>query len=235
MAPGKESYFWHKLHSLTGIIPIGFYMLQHLTLNSFSLAGPEKFNGVIGFFAAIPKHLLLALEIGILGLPILFHSIYGLFITSRAELNYGKKLAYRENLMFVLQRYTGVALFLLLIAHVATTTVNAKINGEQAIQFAAWHEKLTSLFYIPLVLYMFGVAAAAYHLSYGLWNFCIRWGITVSTKSQKGMEKVSAVGFVLITLLGWGALVGFLRSPEPTATSVQVSQPQMFQQATWNR
>ena len=43
MAIGRENYFWHKLHSLTGIIPIGFYMIQHLVLNSFSFAGPEKF------------------------------------------------------------------------------------------------------------------------------------------------------------------------------------------------
>jgi succinate dehydrogenase/fumarate reductase cytochrome b subunit len=54
---GRESYFWHKLHSLTGMIPTGFYLVQHLTLNSFALGGPEKFNGVIQFFEGMPKHL----------------------------------------------------------------------------------------------------------------------------------------------------------------------------------
>ncbi len=225
MAIAKESYFWHKLHSLTGIIPIGFYMLQHLTLNSFSLAGPEKFNAVIGFFAGFPKHLLFALEIGVLGIPILFHSIYGLFITSHAEMNYKGPLKYPENLRFVLQRYTGIALFLLLIAHVATTTINARFNGEQVIEFAAWHDRLTSFFYIPLALYIVGVAAAAYHLSYGVWQFCIRWGITISPRSQKGMAKFSMIAFVLITILGWGALVGFLRTPTQVDQGIQVSAP----------
>jgi len=231
MAIAKESYFWHKLHSLTGVIPIGFYMVQHLTLNSFSLAGPEKFNAVLGFFAGFPKHLLLALEIGVLGVPILFHAIYGLFITSNAELNYAGSLRYRENGMFVLQRYTGVALFLLLIAHVMTTTVAAKIQGEHVIQYAGWHERLTGYYYVPLLLYVIGVAAASYHLSYGLWNFCIRWGITVSLRSQKFMQQVAGILFVMITLLGWATLYGFLRSPGSRST-IEVRSPFHQEQAS---
>ncbi|MEJ5171677.1 MAG: hypothetical protein WHU10_11875, partial [Fimbriimonadales bacterium] len=84
MALNRENFLLHKLHSLTGIVPIGFYMLQHLTLNSFALAGPDKFNAVIAFFEGMPKHILLALEIGVILLPILFHGVYGLFITQRA-------------------------------------------------------------------------------------------------------------------------------------------------------
>ena len=39
LALNRENYFWHKVHSLTGVIPVGYYMVQHLVLNSFSLAG----------------------------------------------------------------------------------------------------------------------------------------------------------------------------------------------------
>src|SRR4051812_2218543 len=63
LAVNRENFFWHKVHSLTGIVPIGFYMLQHLTLNSFSLAGPEHFNGVISFFGSMPWYILLGMEI----------------------------------------------------------------------------------------------------------------------------------------------------------------------------
>ena len=44
----RENYFWHKVQSLTGIIPVGYYMVQHLVLNSFALAGAGYFNAVIG-------------------------------------------------------------------------------------------------------------------------------------------------------------------------------------------
>ncbi|MBX7135962.1 MAG: hypothetical protein K1X67_25110 [Fimbriimonadaceae bacterium] len=218
MAIGRENYFWHKLHSLTGIIPIGFYMIQHLVLNSFSFAGPEKFNGVIGFFKSVPEHLLLILEIGVLGIPILFHSIYGLFITSRGLPNVSDKAyRWRENWMYTFQRYSGVALFFLLIGHVLTTTVAAKVNGVQAIEWQAWHDKLTANGYALLIIYALGVLVASYHLCYGLWNFCIRWGITISGRSQRTMQQVSAGAFVLVTLLGWLVLIGFLRRPTTTS------------------
>ena len=224
MSITRENYFWHKLHSLTGVIPIGFYMLQHLTLNSFSLAGPEKFDAVIRFFSGIPSHILLALEIGVLGLPILFHAVYGLFIINRGESNYfSTHYKWSQNRMYMLQRWSGVVLFVLLILHVITTTVNAKINGHQAIEYAAWHEKLTANGYIVLVLYAIGIVAASYHLSYGIWNFCIRWGITVSDKAQISVQKLSLVLFVVITMLGWGALAGFLMHSPSAPTELQAT------------
>lgn len=216
----RENYFWHRVHSLTGVVPIGFYMVQHLTLNSFSLGGPEKFNAVIAFFDSMPKHLLLVLEILFIWTPLLFHGVYGIFISGRAQPNYfSKKYRWSENRMFLFQRWSGIALFFLLIAHIVTTTVKAKLSplGIEAIEFDAWRYTLAAGgTYIVLVLYVVGVLLASYHLCYGLWNFCIRWGITVSERSQQGMQKLCGVLFVLITLLGWAALAGFLMPHRPS-------------------
>ena len=231
MALNRENYLLHKLHSLSGVIPIGFYMLQHLTLNTFSLGGPEKFNAVIGFFAGMPKHFLLGLEVVAIWIPLLFHSIYGLFISSRAKNNYfTEKYGFSENRMYTFQRWSGIFLFVFLTYHVLTTTVAAKLRGEDMILFAAWHEKLTSFGYIFLVFYMLGIVASSYHLSYGIWNFCIRWGITISEAAQVRIQKVSAALFVGITLLGWAALFGFViphdgapNQASETSTAVDVS------------
>jgi succinate dehydrogenase / fumarate reductase, cytochrome b subunit len=210
----RESFFWHRVHSLTGIVPVGTYMVQHLTLNSFSLAGPEKFNSVIAFFAGMPAHLLTFLEWVFIYLPLAFHGVYGIFISGRAQPNYfGRRYNWSENRMYTFQRWSGVALFFLLIAHIVTTTVNAKVSpsGHEVIEFDAWTAMLSSGgTYLGLILYAAGVVLAAYHLAYGWWNFCIRWGITVSERSQEGMQKFSAWLFVGLTLLGWGALAGFL-------------------------
>ncbi|MFW5697048.1 MAG: succinate dehydrogenase, partial [Fimbriimonadaceae bacterium] len=73
----KENYFWHKLHSLTGIIPIGYYLVQHLSLNSFSLGGAAKFNTVIEFFEALPTHVILAIKLIVVWIPLIFHAVYG--------------------------------------------------------------------------------------------------------------------------------------------------------------
>lgn len=229
----RENFFWHKVHSLTGIVPIGFYMLQHLTLNSFSLAGPTKFNGVIGFFAGTPKHFLLALEIVAIWLPLLFHAIYGIFIVSRSDDNYSKKAyKFRENRYYRLQRWTGILAFFYLIAHVFTTTVPAKAKGEQLIQYDAWHQLLTMNGGVYFWLYAIGVTACAYHLAYGIWNFCIRWGITIGEKSQMAVGKFAGFAFVAIALLGIGALYGFVNpvfAGKEEAVEVHNSVPTLVQ------
>ncbi len=207
----KENFFWHKVHSLTGIIPVGFYMVQHLTLNSFSFAGPDKFNAVINFFQGMPKHFLLALEVCAIWVPLLFHAVYGLFIANRGQSNYfTSKYGWSQNRMYTLQRYSGIFIFLFLIYHVSTTTINSKINGDQVLMFDAWHDKLTSYGYVFLIVYMLGVMACSYHLAYGVWNFCIRWGITISDRAQTAVQKFSLVMFIAVTLIGWTALFGFL-------------------------
>lgn len=234
LALSKENYFWHKVHSLTGIVPVGFYMIQHLTLNSFTIAGPAQFDGVIHFFEAIPKHLLLVLEIFAIWIPLLFHAVYGLFIVNRGEANYfEQKYKWSQNRMYTLQRWSGMFLFLFLAFHVATTTIAKYIAGNPTgIEYAAWQQKLTSYGYILFVVYLIGILAASYHLSYGVWNFCIRWGITVSDRAQERIQKFAFGMFVVVTLLGWGALVGFLiHNPEGTSAT----QSPLSERSAWNQ
>lgn len=212
LALSKENYFWHKVHSLTGIIPVGFYMIQHLTLNSFTLSGPEQFNSVLHFFESLPKHLFLALEVIAIWIPLVFHAVYGLFIVNRGQSNYfEQKYKWSQNLMYTFQRWSGLFLFLFLSFHVSTTTIAKYIAGTpKGIEYAAWQHNLTSNGYILFFVYLLGVLAASYHLAYGVWNFCIRWGITISDKAQMRIQKFAFGMFIVVTLLGWAALVGFL-------------------------
>jgi succinate dehydrogenase / fumarate reductase, cytochrome b subunit len=227
----KENFFWHKVHSLTGIVPVGFYMLQHLTLNSFSLAGPAYFNGVIGFFESMPKHVLLILEVGLIWLPLVFHAVYGVFIVGRSSPNYfSTTYGWSQNRMYTFQRITGIILFFFLTYHVFTTTATKYVNGNaEAIQYAAMHNYFAGTWY-GLPIYIIGVICASYHLCYGIWNFCIRWGITISERAQLKVQKLSFVLFILVTLLGWSALVGFL-IPKYSARVPSVTAMQALHQA----
>ncbi len=216
LAVGKESFFWHKVHSLTGIVPVGFYMVQHLTLNSFSLAGPAEYNSVSAFFYGMPHHLLLGIEALFIWIPLLFHAVYGLFISGRAVGNYyTTPYRWAQNRMFTWQRTTGIFLFLFLIYHVITTTIKVKFNANDpsVVNYAAMQATLSSMGYLILAVYALGVLAASYHFSYGIWNFCIRWGITVSPRAQERVERFAFLAFVAITLLGWAALYGFFKYP----------------------
>ncbi len=228
LALNRENYLLHKLHSLTGIVPVGYYMAQHLLLNTFSVAGPAKFNAVIAFFEGIPNYILLTLETVAIWVPLLFHAIYGLFITGRAQPNFiGTKYGWSQNRMYTLQRYSGMFIFFFLILHVATTTGYKYTHGgaSEHLKYAAWHDKLTGHAYLWLALYLLGVLASCYHLAYGIWNFSIRWGITISDRAQRQVQKLSLGVFVALTALGWAALFGFLRDPGPVSTEAPQSAP----------
>jgi succinate dehydrogenase / fumarate reductase cytochrome b subunit len=231
LAINKENYLLHKLHSLSGIIPVGFFMIQHLTLNSFAIAGPEKFDGVIHFFETVPKHILLGIAVGGIWLPLLFHAIYGFFIANRGMPNLSEKAyKFRENGYYTYQRITGIFLFAFLLYHVISTSITKYITGStKHIEYASWADKLLANYGLLLILYMLGTLAAAYHLSYGIWMFCIRWGITISEKSQARMQKVATGAFVGLTLLAWSTLGGFFIHKTPlnsdAVTTAAISTP----------
>ncbi|MFN3730076.1 MAG: hypothetical protein ACK4XJ_10220 [Fimbriimonadaceae bacterium] len=219
---GRESFFWHKLHSLTGVIPVGFYLVQHITLNSFSLAGPQAYNSVGKFFSGVPFHLFMVIQAVILG-SFLFHGVYGLFITSRGQSNYfSGKYKWSQNRMYLLQRVSGIVAFVFIVFHYIDASVRAKVQGHAAVEYAAWGRHLAEYGYFILIIYMIGVLASSYHLFYGLWNFCIRWGITVSERAQIRVQKFSLWAFILFTLLGWAALFGFFMHKVTPSSSIQI-------------
>jgi succinate dehydrogenase / fumarate reductase cytochrome b subunit len=50
-----------------------------------------------------------------------------------------------------------------------------------------------------------GVAAASFHFGNGLWNFLVKWGITVGDRAQQ-------VSMILCMILGFGVFAFFISS-----------------------
>jgi succinate dehydrogenase / fumarate reductase cytochrome b subunit len=228
----RENFVLHKLHSLTGIFPVGFYLVQHLTLNSFSLGGPDKFNGVIKFFEGMPLHFQIALKAVAIWIPLIFHAVYGLFITQRGRQNYvGQAYKYRENRYYLMQRVTGIVAFLFLCYHMTTTSIFGKIYGTAStIEYHNWavhlSEPVLGIPYFLLGVYLIGVVSSSYHFAYGIWNFCIRWGITVSERAQMATAKLAAFVFVGVSLLGAVALFGFFNPVFAERETLEAQAPQ---------
>ena len=45
-------------------------------------------------------------------------------------------------------------------------------------------------------------------------------GITISDQAQIRVQKFSLVAFIVLTILGWGAILGFLRNPQSSQPTV---------------
>jgi succinate dehydrogenase / fumarate reductase cytochrome b subunit len=147
----------------------------------------------------------------------------------RAQPNFvGTTYGWSQNRMYVLQRVTGIILAVFLVWHVCTTTGLKYFNHDSTmLRYAAWHDHLLKFGGILLIFYLVGITAATYHLSYGIWNFCIRWGITISDQAQVRVQKFSFFAFVVLTILGWAAIFGFLihnpnTAPASVATATKV-------------
>ena len=80
------SFLLRRLHSLSGIIPVGAFLFEHILIsNSTAISGPEAYARQVSFLANLP--LVFFLELFGIWLPILFHALYGFYIWYRGDGN----------------------------------------------------------------------------------------------------------------------------------------------------
>lgn len=199
----NREFFYRRLHSLLGVIPVGLFLTQHLIVNHFATKGEEAFNQAAGFMGKLP--FVYVLEAFIIFLPLLFHAIYGLYIAFTAKNNQGR-FGYFRNWMFVLQRWTGVVTLVFVAWHVWETRVQAALGAE--VNFQMMENILDNPFMVAF--YIVGVVAAVFHFANGLWSFCVSWGIAVSPSSQRIVTYATLFVFVALSFIGLRAIFAFL-------------------------
>lgn len=199
----KDTYLLHKLHSLSGVIPIGAFLIFHLTINSYSLFhGAQAFDTAVRAIGFAPFVMLL--EVGAIIVPILFHAIYGLMIVAEMPGPGGNvaHYGYGRNVLYVFQRWSGVIAVVYILFHIYDTTIlkysyeltageAGKELGFHSISYRAMAWRFAHPGY--LAFYLLGISSACLHLGNGIFNFAIRWGIAIGKSAQK-----------IAALLGWG-------------------------------
>lgn len=216
----KDRYLLHKLHSLSGVIPIGAFLIFHLTINAYSLRGDGEaaFNTAVKAIGYAPFVILL--ELGAIMAPILFHAIYGLMIVAEMPGPGGNTAhyGYGRNWLYTLQRWTGVLAVVYICYHVYDTTVlkyvaeltageAGKELGFQSISYRAMAWRFADPLY--LTFYLIGISSACLHLGNGVLNFCVRWGLTIGKEAQR---VAAAAGWglgIALTLLGSAVAINF--------------------------
>lgn len=93
----RNHFALRRLHSLTGIVPVGGYLLIHLYTNSKVLEGAEAFDAAVRAIHALPGVHLLE-WFGIFS-PLYFHAAYGIYVAAQARHNitnygYGRNWAF---------------------------------------------------------------------------------------------------------------------------------------------
>src|SRR5580693_6667087 len=97
-----HSFFWRRLHSLSGIVPIGAFLVEHIVSNFEAVNGPLAYAQQVKFLNSLP--LVRVLEWGFIFIPLAFHALYGVYIAlrGRASVVY---YPWAGNWMYTVQRW----------------------------------------------------------------------------------------------------------------------------------
>ncbi|WP_124727013.1 succinate dehydrogenase cytochrome b558 subunit [Staphylospora marina] len=201
----QREFLNRRLHSLLGVIPVGFFLVEHLFTNYYATKGAGAFIKQVEWLWGIP--FLLVLEIFFIFLPLLYHGVYGLYVALQAKNNVGNFGTFR-NWMFFLQRVTGVITLVFVVWHVWETRIQVALKDLTPEEVAQLMANLMQND-VTLILYILGVIMAVFHFSNGMWAFLVSWGITVGPRAQNVSTWVWGVVFVVVSYMGVSALLAF--------------------------
>jgi succinate dehydrogenase / fumarate reductase cytochrome b subunit len=208
----SRTFVLRKLHQLSGIMPLGIFLLEHFYTNSKALYGQADFNTAVKDLQSIPYILLV--EIGGIFIPLIYHAVYGLVITVEARPN-NLNYPYPRNWFYTIQRATGMILFFFIAFHVLNfrfglipglNTLSVARNPDQAFQIVAREFSMVPIF----IVYVIGITATVWHLANGIWLFLVDWGITIGERAQR-LTGYACIGFGAVLLaVGINAAVAFI-------------------------
>ena len=208
----SRTFLLRKLHQLSGIIPLGVFILEHFYTNSKALTGAADFNKAVDDLQSIP-YIIFVEVIGIF-IPLIYHAVYGLFITWEARPN-NLAYPYPRNWFYTIQRATGIILFFFILFHVLNfrfglipnlNEISVAHRPDLAFQIVSGE------FEIPWVVavYVVGITATVWHFANGLWLFAVDWGIVIGERAQRVMG-YACIGFgVFLLAVGLNAMAAFI-------------------------
>ena len=229
-------FILRRLHSLSGILPIGVFLISHLVTNSSILWG--RFNSraseisggdptgtaVVTFQEEVSwiNHMpfLLLIEITLWG-SIAFHAILGVYYATTGKSNL-QHYSYQDNWRYTLQRVSGYVALVFIFYHVATlrwgwsflvpggTSWSHEFAGSTAAAaIQGSPDGFTPAGLIVALGYFIGITACVFHFANGVWTAAISWGLTVTAQAQRRWGYVCTALGVALMAAAWGSLFGF--------------------------
>jgi len=197
-----HSFMWRKLHSLSGIIPIGAFLIEHIVSNFETWNGPLAYAKQVLFLNSLP--LVRVLEWAFIFIPLAFHALYGVVIALRGRSNVNV-YPWAGNFMYLMQRVTGM----IALAYIAYHVWSQRFHGVSLPEHpgAAFHKVQAELSHpLILIIYIVAMIATTWHFAYGIWLFAAKWGITPGNDARRKFGYVCATIGVLLCAMGLASI-----------------------------
>ena len=209
----SRTFILRKLHQLSGIVPLGAFLLEHFYTNSKALRGQDAFNQAVQDLQHIPY--VLFLEIGFIFIPLIYHAVYGLVITWEARPN-NLSYPYPRNWFYTIQRITGVILFFFILFHVLNFRFGmipglneTSVAHRPDLAFQIVRDEFNILW--VQIVYVIGIVSTVWHFANGIWLFLVDWGIAIGARAQR-LTGYACIGIGIVLLgIGLNAMFAFIR------------------------
>lgn len=192
-----NSFLLRKLHSLSGIIPIGAFLVEHIISNFEVVHGPLAYAQQVKFLNGLP--LVRVLEWAFIFIPLSFHALYGVYIAFRGRASVNV-YPWAGNWMYVWQRVSGLIAFAYIIQHVwRQRFAGVSLPEHPGLAYAKVQYELLNPW--MMAIYVIAMIATCFHFAYGIWLFAAKWGITPGDNARKKSAYVcGAVGTALCAM-----------------------------------
>jgi succinate dehydrogenase / fumarate reductase, cytochrome b subunit len=201
-----HSFFWRRLHSLSGIVPIGAFLVEHIVSNYEAVNGPLAYAQQVKFPNSLP--LVRVLEWAFIFIPLAFHALYGVYIAIRGRSNVNV-YPWAGNFGYLMQRVTGIIALFYIGYHVWTQRFSGvNLPEHPGAAFAKVQHELANPWI--LAIYVIAMIATTWHFAYGIWLFAAKWGITPGNKARKNFGYVCAAGGTALCILGLIGMYAFI-------------------------
>jgi succinate dehydrogenase / fumarate reductase cytochrome b subunit len=193
-----------KLFSLTGVVPIGVFLVGHLATYSSALLGRDELDRAL---ERARSPYALVWEALLIWLPLAFHAGYGIKVAFEGKSN-ATSYPYARNWAYLMQRLSGIVALAFIVVHVwqlRLPLLLGKLDRSEVFAELCASLSSTGIGGVPLLalFYLVGIAATVFHFANGLNGFCFSWGIATT---RAGLKRVSAVtGLVGVVLFAVGA------------------------------
>ena len=180
---GPGASFWlRRLHSLTGIVPIGLFLLEHFISNAEAFKGPVAYAKQVEFLNSLP--FVLVLELFGIWIPILYHGLYGVFIWYRGD-RQRRRISLERQLALhgaALDRHRGRSST---SSSTPTTCVSPGRASSRRIPGGVRQGagRISESVDDCVLLHRHHRSVVAF-FSYGVWLFAAKWGITTGEKRR---------------------------------------------------
>jgi succinate dehydrogenase / fumarate reductase cytochrome b subunit len=221
----RHQFLIYRLFSLSGLVPVGAYLVVHLLTNASIVNGPMSFQEQVDRIHSLGI-VLPAVEWTFIFIPLIFHAVVGWLIISGAVPNM-HSYPYASNIRYTMQRVTAIIAFLFIMVHVIQLHYwfGAPFKDIGGAEFDPEHAaSSTALALQPLwiqIFYAVGMLSCVYHFANGLWTQGITWGLWTSAAAQRRASWISVVVGIALAAVGLTALGGMTRVNIQQATQVE--------------